>query len=154
MWIFSKSGFVSVVKHRDKPGFVLVRGRTEADVTNFRDACGGPRVGYPVAHTPEADYLYRVAMPAVIASNGVASLCLDIDYDNFKNAVHERDEPTRDRAMVRVWQAMHDYQEAIRPDGPRGCVGEAMARMSEVCREAEELAFYWDRRLADPDRHR
>lgn len=154
MWIFSKSGFVSVVQHRDKPGFVLVRGRTEADVTNFRDACGGPRVGYPVEHTPEADYLYRVAMPAVIATSGMVVLMGGIDYGNFKNAVHERDEPTRDRAMMRVWQAMHDYQEATRPDGPRGCVAEAMERMGSVVREAEELADHWAARLADPDRHR
>lgn len=139
MWVFSKSGFVSIVAHRNKPGFVMVRGRKQEDVENFRDACES-LLPLEVVHTPEADYICRVTMPALTAMTGMVSLMVGIDYYNFKDAVHERDEPTRDRAMMRVWRAMHDYQEATRPDGP-----ENEDMVADAMDEMDRWPLFWER---------
>ena len=120
MWVFSKTGFVSIVAHRDDPDALMVRGRTREDVENYVDATGPPRFHGPasvgeVYETPDGDYRWRVVMSRGAATAGVAGLCMAIDYDNFKDACHELNEPDRDMALMRVWSAMNNLQRNRHP---------------------------------------
>lgn len=94
MWLFLKSGFLSVVQHRSDPTLLVVRARTRrplewvrlqmreqgADVTELR-----------IIDTPDADYPYRIELDrsdfAIVLSAYVRST---LDYTNFKNHVDDR----------------------------------------------------------------
>lgn len=117
MWMFSKTGFVSIVEHRDDPDALMIRGRTREDVENFVDASGPPEFHGPasvgeVYETPDGDYRWRVVMSRGACAASVAGMCMAIDYDNFKDAVHDLGEPDRDRAMMQVWGAMYGLQRS------------------------------------------
>jgi hypothetical protein len=103
MWVFTVDGFFSAVQHRDTPGAVMVRGRAEADIQHL-----ATRLGVPVQTTPGGDYGYRCTVPAVDWASYLTDTVAELDYDNFKAACHG--EGDRDRAMMRCWAAMADFQ--------------------------------------------
>lgn len=107
MWVFSKSGFVSIVKHRTKYNTMLVRARVYNDLHNFRSLLGAPR---DIVEMTDADYRFRMEASATDVCQAMAALARDIDYDNFKSAVHG--EPDRDGAYMDVWSAMAGLQLA------------------------------------------
>ena len=109
MWLFSKIGFVSVVEHREQQELLLVRARFKEDIKALRDLVnkeGGSDVEY--VETANADYRYRLGCPRSIFVKVAAGLVNEIDYDNFKNAVHGN--PVRDKAYMRCWVAMNEAQ--------------------------------------------
>lgn len=119
MWIFSKQGFVSVVKHRHLPGMLLVRGRARDDLENFvrlLEEIGGKT--HSIQETPQADYRFRVVACKRTVAKVLARIATDIDYPNFKDEVHG--DPARDSAYMRVWTAMRNFQtdseEGQQPD--------------------------------------
>lgn len=104
MWIFSKTGFVSAVEHRDDPSLIMLRARARKDLGPFLKV-----PGTKVNITPDADYKYRVILPKDAFSKILSSMASDIDYPNFKNAVHG--DPGRDNAYMHVWSAMRAFQK-------------------------------------------
>ena len=107
MWVFNKDGFFSAVQHKDDPGSVVVRARVHEDLLLACDRMG---VDGCERTLREADYAFRVTVPRALWVAYVRHTANDLlDYTNFKAAVHG--EPDRDRALLRVWQAMHDLQE-------------------------------------------
>lgn len=103
MWIFSKDGFLSAVEHRDNPDKVMIRFRNEGDAGRISTS-----LGTDYTKTPNADYMYRCVTDKQTFATYIAEQALDIDYDNFKNAVH--DGTARDHAYMQVWSAMNSYQ--------------------------------------------
>lgn len=109
MWLFSKAGFISVVKHRDQPGMVMVRARLKEDIEAIRTLLDeSDATAWQV--TPDADYRFRLVCSQKAFAAVAAKLVSQIDYDNFKNAVHGN--PVRDRAYMRCWSAMNEAQRA------------------------------------------
>lgn len=104
MWVFIPGGFVSIVKHRQRSGRVLVRARREADLEAFFDGHFMP----PFAATPDADYPFRVDADQTEVAQLVAAHVQAIDYDNFKAAPGNED---RQLALIKVWMAMRELQE-------------------------------------------
>ena len=101
MWIFTNSGFISIVADRDAASNLLVRGRREGDIETIF-----PRA--KVTITPNADYLYRASVTRQTAANAVAMSVLDIQYNNFKNSVLD---PDRHEYYLDVWTVMRRMQE-------------------------------------------
>jgi hypothetical protein len=110
MWLFSKSGFFSVVKHLYKPDHLLVRARLQEDIEAMA-ALLTKETGQ--AFTPivldEADYRYRLEVPRADFGRIMTRLVEDLDYPNFKSAV--RGNMQRDQAYGRVWHVMACLQE-------------------------------------------
>ena len=109
MWIFCKLGFFSAVEHRERPDNLLIRARFKGDLERLIGAmtkeereliCGNPKVEI----TPDADYRYRMECPKIWFSEVLREQAEEIDYDNFKNAVHEG--TARDGAYMDVWRAL------------------------------------------------
>lgn len=110
MWLFSKIGFVSAVKHRDRQGMLMVRARLKEDIEAIRARLmHAGASGVECTETPDADYRYRLVCRQEEFAGVVAELVNDIDYDNFKNAVHGN--RVRDRAYMRCWSAMNEAQQ-------------------------------------------
>lgn len=101
MWVFLSDAFLSIVAHRTRAGYVLVRARKAGDIESvFPQAT--------VRRTPAADYRYRAELPAAEVAQALAERAGDIDYPNFKNSVRD---PRRHAAYAAVWLAMRQIQD-------------------------------------------
>ena len=110
MWLFCKSGFFSAVEHGEKPGTIHLRARFAGDLERLCAAHGLDPAAIQV--TPHGDYRFRMDFPAVDWAWLVAEEAMDIDYTNFKAAVH--DGTARDGAYLAVWAALRRGQEGGR----------------------------------------
>ncbi|CAN5408397.1 hypothetical protein BH11ARM1_BH11ARM1_02720 [soil metagenome] len=83
MWVFSKTGAVSIIAHWDKPKTLIVRSRSRDHLLSF--------LGHDdVFNMPEADYPWRAEvdtsdLPAMLTRWGE-----EITYPNFKGEVDAR----------------------------------------------------------------
>jgi hypothetical protein len=109
MWLFTPTGFLSIVVDRDEPGRLLVRARARADLDAF---CARTGSG-PVLETPDRDYRFRVCVTADVVADDVAAQARAIDYGNFKAAVAERQGRERADVYERVWSVMHAFQFSL-----------------------------------------
>jgi hypothetical protein len=115
MWLFTTEGFYSVVQHRTERNTLVVRCRAELDATTLRDRL---TVDYPddpalpeVQHTPTADYGWRLLVPRWTFGKYLRDCANDIDYDNFKNAVAQRQGLERADIYHDVWSVMWEFQQ-------------------------------------------
>ncbi len=106
MWLFTTSGFLSIVADPDHPGEVLVRARVREDIEQFCTAAGAPAP----AQTPNRDYRWRTRVTAEVFAAYLAAEGEAIDYPNFKSAVAERQGADRAHRYADVWRAMFDLQ--------------------------------------------
>jgi hypothetical protein len=102
MWLISRHGFVSVVQDRDNEDVLLVRGRFREDVASY---------GYPVEHTPVADYPWRSWIPRAHLAEVVYLAVDGIDYDNFKDEVAREQGPGRAGIYHWVWEVLLHLEE-------------------------------------------
>ena len=111
MWLMTTEGFFSAVADRNDDDFVLVRSRAQADSERLAAALGGA----DVIETPDADYRWRVRLLRETWAAFVAQQAGAIDYDNFKNAVAERQGPERAHVYGGVWSVLHRLQTGKMP---------------------------------------
>jgi hypothetical protein len=80
MWIFTQKGFLSIVRHTDKPNVLIVRSRFRGHIEKM----------FPNAHVTEnigTDYRYRAELNPEEVSKAIAKMILEIDYPNFKGSL-------------------------------------------------------------------
>ena len=80
MWLFTHKGFLSIVRHIDKPNILIVRSRFRGHIEKI----------FPKARVEEdgsRDYRFRAELPAKEVSKVIAEMVLRIEYDNFKNSL-------------------------------------------------------------------
>lgn len=107
MWLFTPTGFLSIVADREHHGNLLVRARARADIEAFVVATGAPAP----TERPDRDYRWRTSVPAQVVATYVAGQVAAIDYENFKNAVAERHGHDRAHRYAEVWSVMHRLQQ-------------------------------------------
>lgn len=108
MWVFTKSGFVSCVKHRDKPDTILVRARLREQLEAFI----GPNNAANIYEDDRADYPIRVDLGLVEFKYLLLEQVDAIDYPNFKSSIPHTDEGRRYcSACHNVWFAMRKMQD-------------------------------------------
>jgi len=106
MWIATNKGWLSIVKHRDKQGILLVRARNKNHIESiFEDA--------EVYEDANADYPYRADIHLYTVGTVIGDLLMGINYDNFKASV---DDYHYHFALVGVWQEMNQYGKRYRPE--------------------------------------
>lgn len=104
MWLFCKSGFFSAVQHKECSNLIHVRARFEGDIECLRKIHG---INGTVTYTPGNDYPYRADFSREDWIDIVKAEADAIDYENFKNEVH--DGTARDLAYMAVWSAMRRH---------------------------------------------
>ena len=112
MWLFTTSGFLSIVADQQRPGCALVRARVREDLEAFCERTAAPT---PL-ETPERDYRFRTSVPFAVLAADLAQQAARIDYPNFKDEVAGRQGYDRARRYGRIWSVMHELQQD-RPDG-------------------------------------
>jgi hypothetical protein len=125
MWVFSKTGFVSIVKHADFSDKVLVRARCREDLENFLQTPSPMRCEsvITISNTQEADYPWRCVVSHAHAQCIVGAMVMAIDYENFKDAAcaypEAADDKMRDEIDLRhnaymdVWSSMQRFQNEL-----------------------------------------
>ena len=122
MWLVTTFGFYSVVrKPWDRERQTLtVRARDRQDLETLR-AKYLPSLG-EVVEDESADYRFRAQAPREDVAKAFADAIIDIDYDNFKNAITQRMGWARERIYHDAWRAFLAIQErkaSPRSAGPR-----------------------------------
>jgi hypothetical protein len=100
MYVFAQHGILSIVKHRDRPGMLMVRAIARDDLAHY----------FPQAKirvTPKGDYHYRVTLPAGDVAKVLARCIEGITYDKVKPSVAA----DRADAYFAVWSILMDAQE-------------------------------------------
>jgi hypothetical protein len=103
MWLLTTTGFYSIVrKPRDREaGTLTVRARARADLDALR-ARYLPALG-DIVESETTDYRFRAQAPQAAVAEAVRRAVADIDYDNFKDAVAERQGRAREQVYHQVW---------------------------------------------------
>lgn len=108
MWVFTTTGFVSVVQHRVDPSIMIVRARFAGDAARF---LGLPSCAEEV--TPTADYRFRCYAHRDVVSAALLAASQAIDYGNFKSAIEE---DAFAHVASDVWSVLYREQAArLRP---------------------------------------
>lgn len=106
MWIFTISGFVSVIREPYEPTEVVVRARDLKSLEWLEFVSGRKAI-----NTPSADYPYRIKVTNWNLDRFLELAQEDISYDNFKIAVGANRGKTYEKALSKVWSAMHDVED-------------------------------------------
>lgn len=112
MWLFTKDGFVSVVKDKYcKPDEVTVRARIREDLIHALEKAG---LDAEILEIDHADYRFRAIIKQEDFAVAAARIAMEIDYSNFKNEAcpFERDNG-RAVAYHSCWDALRGWQEAL-----------------------------------------
>ena len=105
MWVFTKTGFISIVQHREQVDLMIVRARCAAHLQSLFP-------GTEVLETKNADYRFRAFVHRDVVRDALTAVIDALDYSNFKDSI--ADAQYHDAAM-RVWEVMH----VIQPGGNR-----------------------------------
>jgi hypothetical protein len=88
MWIFTTTGFVSIVEDTTDKRMVLVRSRNRDHLVAFKKKMRVPRGR--ITHDATRDYPYRLRMLKERAAWAIFDMMTGIDYGNFKAEAEKR----------------------------------------------------------------
>lgn len=103
MWLFSNTGFVSVVQ---KPGDsdLTLRARDRQDLERLKKMYL-PKMG-AVRAGGGADYPFRAKAPREAVAQAMTRIVAAIDYENFKDETMRKLGHQRHEVMSKVWTAL------------------------------------------------
>ena len=109
MWIFTSTGFVSAVAHRDDADLIVVRARDLESLAPLIE-----RTGAEVNPWEGSDYAFRIVVPREEFAAWVGEQADGIDYTNFKSSAHRRRGGAFADVLHDVWDVMYRFQRTQR----------------------------------------
>ena len=107
MWIATKVGFFSIVRKEEKD--FHVRARLRPDLVELMDLAG---IETEIFESEYADYRFRIVVDSDTVRKIGAVLFKEIDYDNFKNTIHDSStQREKCEAYNNIWSLMWALQE-------------------------------------------
>ena len=101
MWVFTETGFVSVVRKNDRPDLYTVRSR---DPQSLEPLAAMAKV--EIVASPLGDYPYRAFVEPAVFTEWLADQASQIEYSNFKSRVSQTRGLDYTDALHDVWVAM------------------------------------------------
>ena len=101
MWVFTETGFVSVVRKNDRPDLYTVRSR---DRKSLEPLAAMAKV--EIVASPLGDYPYRAFVEPAVFAEWLADQASQIEYSNFKSRVSQTRGLDYTDALHDVWVAM------------------------------------------------
>jgi len=113
MWLFTNSGFFSIVRDASDPSLHHIRARTLDDLDNLRSLV--PALPRPVISHPGSDYRCRILCPSSLLPEVLTALGRNIRYPNFKSEL-ARHPNQQDKlpACHKIWAAMAGWGADVR----------------------------------------
>lgn len=110
MWLMTPLGFFSVVRKPtdERQNTLTVRARVRVDLEQLK-ARYLPELG-PVLESTTTDYRFRAVARQAAVAQAMVRLVADLDYDNFKNAVAQRQGQARADLYHDVWSVLYELQ--------------------------------------------
>jgi hypothetical protein len=108
MWMLTTRGFFSVVAHRHDDALVLIRARVRDDLLALRPLAPGLE---PYSEGG-SDYPWRAEMPRDEWARVAALLAAEIDYENFKSAIADRQGDDRAIVYSQVWSVLRELERS------------------------------------------
>jgi hypothetical protein len=104
MWIFTPTGFYSVVEDRNDDYKVFIRARRSEDIKALEQYVDAEFLGEMLV-MPKADYPFRVHVDKETAGDIAYNAAMSVSYENFKSEVAKHD---KNRAGIYhdVWDVM------------------------------------------------
>ena len=103
MWIFTPTGFVSVVF---KDGALQVRARDEESLISLAIFTGNE-----IIKTPHADYPYRLITDNQTFAKWTSDQIANLNYSNFKSEIAATRGYNFAKPLNKVWSVMHDVED-------------------------------------------
>ena len=100
MWLFTTSGFVSVVSH--SPEVITVRSRNRASLAPISKS-----LNIEIKKTPHSDYPYRIELPKADFAQWASRQIEQITYSNFKSEASLLCDENYVESLHQVWSVMH-----------------------------------------------
>ncbi len=122
MWLFTDEGFFSAVAHRDVENALMVRARVRADLVNLTKRLGVSED--EISDVFPSDYPYRLVVPRVLFVEMISDMLLNLDYDNFKNVVTQKQGRARHDLYMKVWSTMADAEGFLARAEQNGLMGQ------------------------------
>jgi hypothetical protein len=104
MWLFTSSGFISIVEK--DADHLAVRARDSLSLSSLAQS-----YGVEIRSTPTADYPYRIFITKDQFKNWLSNQSGQIDYKNFKSEVSITRGKNFANALLKVWSAMHAIED-------------------------------------------
>jgi len=104
MWLFTSSGFISIVEK--DADHLAVRARDSLSLSSLAQS-----YGVEIRSTPTADYPYRIFITKDQFKNWLSNQPGQIDYKNFKSEVSITRGKNFANALLKVWSAMHAIED-------------------------------------------
>ena len=100
MWLFTNSGFISIVEK--DASHLAVRARDSLSLSSLAQS-----YDVEIRSTPTADYPYRIFITKDQFKNWLSNQPGQIQYKNFKSEVTTTRGKKFSDALLKVWSAMH-----------------------------------------------
>jgi hypothetical protein len=104
MWLFTTTGFISIVE--DDADQLIVRARDSFSLSPLAQS-----YNVEIRSTPTADYPYRIFLSKDQFKNYLHNQTGLINYKNFKSEVAITRGKKFANALLSVWSAMHDVED-------------------------------------------
>jgi hypothetical protein len=106
MWIFTETGFISVVRKPENPEVLTVRARDHESLEAL-----ALKAGTNIIRSPRGDYPYRVFVGDAAFIEWFLDRGGEITYSNFKNRIAKTRGHKFVSALHQVWAAMHEVED-------------------------------------------
>ena len=104
MWLFTSSGFISIVEK--DADHLAVRARDVLSLSSLAQS-----YGVEIRSTPTADYPYRLLLSKDQFKNYLHNQAGLINYKNFKSEVAITRSEAFANILLKVWSAMHGVED-------------------------------------------
>ena len=101
MWVFTQTGFLSAVRHREDADALVVRARDLESIQAIADFAESDIITHA-----GSDYPYRVFIKDESWQKFLLKAVEELDYDNYKNRMHHLRDDRFCNALSSVWSAM------------------------------------------------
>lgn len=112
MWMVTDRGFFSVVDKGEPEGCLCVRARVRADLEGLCQLDSLKAYADSIEESNVSDYRFRIHPKREDWIEAAADLAGRIDYDNFKNAVADRQGRKRASIYSKVWTVLYRLQRS------------------------------------------
>jgi hypothetical protein len=104
MWLFTTSGFISIVEK--DANHLAVRARDSLSLSSLAQS-----YDVKIRSTPTADYPYRIFITKDQFKNWLSNQPGQIQYKNFKSQVSITRGKKFSTTLLSVWSAMHEVED-------------------------------------------
>ena len=106
MWVFTESGFVSVIRHHSEAGKLVIRARDYQSLEGLANA-----IGLDIEPTPGSDYPYRAVADDNAFATWLSKQVMRIDYTNYKDRMEVARGHDFAGALLGVWSTMRQVED-------------------------------------------